>query len=383
MRGKKVRATIALAVVGAAIGIYALVSSAAPTLPVPNPIVMVHTESGGVVRDTPVPIGGVPIPIDVDNGSLLGILSPDIDVSVGLVALDENPAIVVPNIVVKRDLLAQLRHAPSPQLKLNARVVMYDVGNVKTLATIDYGFETPPGARIPPIVTAKLVGPITSGFVDPLKAKIETPGYSGPLKFNIRAQTSSFDGTFGLKFDPLPEAIAITEDPQDNGLQFIYDHTGATPDVRLDATADLKDLGSGRLRHIRTSIDRLPNHIQFTNTSSGSQTLIDYLAGADLGKPDVDADYRDTLPGGKVVTDANVKVSGLPSHLRATVDTKPASDGGTDIDGVTFNALDGGVIDAVEFVARNYTGDPGNVPQYDLGPEQFVSMATRRQGDGS
>ena len=61
-------AIYALVVVGAAIGIYALVSSAAPTVPAPDPIVMVHTESGGVVRDTPVPIGGVPVPIDVDNG---------------------------------------------------------------------------------------------------------------------------------------------------------------------------------------------------------------------------------------------------------------------------------------------------------------------------
>jgi hypothetical protein len=295
---------------------------------------MVHTESGGVVRDTPVPIGGVPVPIDVDNGSLLGILSPDIDVSVGLVALDENPAIVVPNIVVKRDLLAVLRTAPAPPLKINAKVVIEDPLNFKRVATVNYGFETPAGARIPPIVTAKLTGDITNGFIDPLKAKIESPGYSGPLKFNIDATTDTFQGTFALKFDPLPEAIAINMDPRPDGLDFTYDHSGPTPDVKLDATMDLKDVPSGRVRHIGASVERLPNHIQLSNTNTSTQTFVDYQSGSDLGKPDLEAAYRDTLGDGTVQTDANLKVSGLPSHMQGTINTRTGPNNTTDIDGV-------------------------------------------------
>ena len=47
-------------------------SSAAPVIPVPSPIIKVHTESGGVVRDRVIPLGGVPVPLDVDERLLGG-----------------------------------------------------------------------------------------------------------------------------------------------------------------------------------------------------------------------------------------------------------------------------------------------------------------------
>ena len=110
---------------------------------------LVHTESGGVVRDVPVLVGGVPTSIDVDGVAKNGLRTPDIDVSVGLVAVEELPeGVLVPNIVVKRNLLALLSNTPAPPLKLNARIVLTNAG-IAPLATIDYGFETPPGARMP------------------------------------------------------------------------------------------------------------------------------------------------------------------------------------------------------------------------------------------
>ncbi len=377
-------AIVALGVTLATITVTAFVphTSALPTVPVPDPIVIVHTESGGVVRDTPVPIGGVPIPIDVDNGSLLGVLSPDVDVSVGLVALDELPnSPLVPNIVVTRDATAVLRHAPAPPLKLNARIGITDVANLRKLATIDYGFETPAGTRMPPSVVAKLVGPATSGFVDPLKAKLQTPGYSGPLTFNLKAQTDDFKGSFALKFDPLPEAITINEDPGQDGLQFTYDHTGTTTDVKLEATADLT-AGDGTIRHIGANVERLPNHLQLTDTTTGDATAFEYQAGADLGKPDLEAAYRQTAADGTIVTDAGVRITGLPAHMRGTVDTKPGPGASTDIDGVAFDALDGGVIDAVDFRAQNFSGPGGSLPAEPDGPEQAVSVVSRTDTAG-
>ena len=53
------------------------------------------------------------------------------------------------------------------------------------------------------------------------------PGYSGPLKLKIRALTHDLDAKFALDFDALPEAIFISEDPREDGLDVLYEHTRA------------------------------------------------------------------------------------------------------------------------------------------------------------
>ena len=381
LRSRKWLALVVTALFGAIV-IYA-VSTAATAIPVPSPIVMVHTESGSVTRDIPVPVGGVPVPIDVDNGTLLGLLCPDVDVSVGLVSLPDLPNILVPSITIARDPLAVIRHAPSPPLKISARVVIINAATLSNLATVDYGYETPPGGKIPPIVKATLTGPLAGGFVDPLKARLESPGYRGPLKFNIKVTTPSLQDTFALKFDPLPETINITEAPRSDGLDFTYDHSGPTDDVKLDATADLRDPGSGELKHIGATVERLPNHLQASYTQTSAGTALEYFSGSDLGKPDIEATYRDTLGNGTIVNDGDARISGLPSHIKATIASRSNPDGTADIDGVNFGVLDGGQIDALDFEFKNFLTNPGNVPEYNLGSEQFVAMASKRQANGT
>ena len=177
----------------------------------------------------------------------------------------------------------------------------------------------------------------------------------------------------------------MIEDPRDDGLDLKYSDNGPppTPDVKLNATADVRDRGSGRKRHVGAVIERLPRSLTLSHTSGDTKTEFDYTAGSPLAKPDVEADYNDTLGNGTVIADANVKLSGLPSHVRGTVATRRTATGGTDVDGVRVEVLDGGQIDAVDFVARNWTGRAGNLPLYRLGPDHFVSMAIRRQTDGS
>ena len=110
------------AAVLAAGAIYALTAGAATPIPVPDAIVVVTTKSGNVTKTHLVPIGGAPIPIDVDGPTLLGVLEPDIDVSVGLVAIDELPGKpIVPNVVVTRNALAVTLNRPAPPLDFDAR----------------------------------------------------------------------------------------------------------------------------------------------------------------------------------------------------------------------------------------------------------------------
>ena len=381
-RGRVAVATLAVA--GVVLGV--LQASAAPTIPLPNPIVMVTTTSGDVVRHTPVPIGGAPVPIDVDNGGLLGIVATDVLVSVPVVDIRElahNHRIVVPQIVVARDPVAITRRAPAPPLKIDAKVQIRDAGNgLSELATITYGFETTGGTKTPPLVKASLLGPIESGFVDPLEGTIETPGYNGPLKFNVHAHTPDLDAVFGLNFDPLPEKIHFVEDPRADGLDFDYDHAGPNPDVQLDADATLTTLATGKRLDIGAKVDRLPGVLALDYTSTKTQTLVDYDARSTIGKPDLRATYRDTGGNGVVATDANVKVAGLPARMKGVIDMTPNDEGGADVTGADFRVLDGAQIDAVDFTVRNYVGTAA-FPIPLLGPDQFVAVSSRVLGDGT
>ncbi len=359
-------------------------SSAAPVIPVPSPIIKVHTESGGVVRDRVIPLGGVPVPLDVDERLLGGLLFPDVDVSVGLIAVDELPGKpIVPTVEIRRDPTAILRNAPAPPLKIEVTIELIDVGNLKHLATVTHGYNTPKGGLVPPVFRSKLVGPISGGFIDPLEAIVETPGYSAPLDINASVDTDAFKGKFGVSLDPLPERIHFIEDPRDDGLDFTYDHSGPHPDVKLHATADLTDPGSGDTRTIDATVERLPANIKLSSTTSEQGTDFEYTASSFLGKPDLEASYRNTQEDGTVLTDANVKIAGLPFHMKGTVAQDPNDAGGATIDAAAIDVLDGAQIDAVEFLARNYTGPAGPIPEPALRPEQYLDVATRVLPDGS
>ncbi|MGH2951070.1 MAG: hypothetical protein ACRDKX_03400, partial [Solirubrobacterales bacterium] len=372
--------SLALIVVLLLGALFALSANAAPVIPVPNPLVKVRTESGNVVRERVIPLGGVPVPIDVDERLVLGLLFPDVDVSVGLLAASELPGNpIVPTIRVDRDPVALLRNAPAPPLKIDFTIELNDAGNgFSDLADVTYGYETPPGGLVPPKFSSKLIGPIEGGFVDPLEALVETPGYAGPLKLNADVTTADFKGDFQVGLNPLPERIHFIEDPRDDGLDFAYDHRGAVPDVKLDAAFDLTDRVTDRVRHVDASVERLPQEIKLSNTNTDDRTFVEYEASGPVGKPDLEANYRDTQGNGNLVVDANVKVAGLPAHMEGEVGYA-----GEDLDSFDFRVLDGEEIESIDFLARNYLGDPGPVPEPALGPDQFVAVATRQMPDAS
>ncbi len=362
--------------------LWVATSSGAPVVPVPEPMVVVTTKSGNVVKTTKVLIGGIPVPIDVDGHDAL--LGADIDVSIGLVALEELPNVVVPNVVVRRNAQAQARGTKAPPLEITTRIVLHDLGSLSHLATIDYGFKTPPGAVMPPVVAAKLVGPVTGGFIDPLQAKIDTPGYGGPLDVDIKTLTKDLDASFALKFDPLPERVSISEDPRDDGLELVYDHAGGPdPDVAFDAATTLRDRGSGRTQRITAGVERLPRHLSLDYTGSDDRTAIDYVAQTARAKPDIEASYTDTAGDGDVATHADIELAGVPERVAADVATRGGSGGSREIDGAAFEVLSAGRIDQIDFEARNWATRPAGLPLYDAGPRQLVTMASRRDAGGA
>ncbi len=374
---------VALVAIG---GVTSIVDAErAVTIPLPVPLVKVRTQSGDVVRERLIPIGGVPVPLDVDEKKLLGLLWPDVDVSVGLLALDELPnSPLVPVVQIKRNALAVLRQAPAPPLKIDMTLQLLDVGaGFSNLATITYGYETTEGGLIPPNFRTKLVGPLAGGFIDPLEAIVETPGYSAPLKVNARVVTAGLDASFGVAANPMPERIRLVEDPRDDGLDFHLEHNGSIPDVKLDATADIRRLSDGRLRHVDAHVERLPQTLDLHHTSVGDHTDVDYSHNSTLKAPDLQAGYRDTKADGTIVMDADLRVAGLPNHMTGAVDMIPDDDGGAAIDKFDFKVLGNGEIESLDFLARNYTGADGPVPAPVLGPDQLVTAATRQMPDGS
>ena len=369
------------AAIVAAGAIYALTAGAAIPIPVPDAIVVVTTKSGTVTKTHLVPIGGAPIPIDVDGPTLLGVLEPDIDVSVGLVAIDELPGKpIVPNVVVTRNPLAVTLNRPAPPIDFDARVILRDAADaLRPFVTVHYGFETPPGARMPQTLSAKLVGPITSGFVDPLQAKIDSPGYSGPLKLKISALTHDLDAKFALDFDALPEAIFISEDPREDGLDVLYQHSAPVADVHLNATASLRNLTNNELLQVDGEIERLPQRIALSNTNTSTTTDVAYESSSTISNPDVSARYRDLDGDGGVVTDAKLDIAGLPPKMAGTITSVPNDDGGSDLDAVDFHVVEGQQIDSVDFEVRNFDG-PSPVPAPVLNPEQHIAFASRFVG---
>lgn len=382
-RGGRRRRLIVVPVLVAAVAgaaLMALTANATP-IPIPRLIVMVTTKSGDVVRTTPVLVGGVAVPIDVDDGGTLGLLKPDIDVSVPLIALDElrNGRIVVPQIEVKRDPLAIASNRPAPPLRIDAEIVIYDLANgLQPMARIVYGFETPRGAVMPPEVRAKLIGPLRSGFIDPLDVVLETPGYEGPLKFNVSAKAGDVDASFGLRFDPLPQRVHVVEDPREDGLDVRYEHSGAPSAVKLDADAVLRR-GDGTRLEAGGLVDGLPSRLDLAYTRAAGRTDVAVSRAAAETDPDLELRLRQLTATGATAIDAEVEVGGLPEHLTGSI-----AEVGGDVDAVRFAVPGGGDVGSLQFRARNWLGGaPAGLPEPRLEPDQYVAIGSRRLADGA
>lgn len=373
----------ALALAG---GLY--VSHAAEPVPIPAPTVTVTTQSGSVNKTVTIPMGGLPTAIDVDAA---GSATPDVDVSVAMIAAEELPGTpVVPTISVVRNLRALRNHTPAPPLRIDFRIDVVDAANdLAPIASVTYGYETPAGGRVPASFKTKLLGEITGAFIDPLEVAIETPGYEAPLTLNARAKTGTLDADFRVSYDPIPSRVHFVEDPRPEGdpagqgLNFKYDHEGGVEDVDLTGTARLAMAPDWSVRDIAVGVERLPRAIEldYAKLGGGDATIV-YTASNAARKPDVDATYRETSKDGVLETDVSMLVAGLPAAMRADL-RGTESDGEVTLDSADFRVTDGGQVDAVDFVARNWAGDPGTVPVVDARPGQYIAYASRIAGDGS
>ena len=63
--------------------------------------------------------------------------------------------------------------------------------------------------------------------------------------------------------------------------------------------------------------------------------------------------------------------------MHGAIDTSPNGDGGSDVAARLRRARRRRQIDAVDFIVRNYVGTAGRVPELELGPDQFVAVASR------
>ena len=268
-------------------------------------------------------------------------------------------------------------------------MILRDAGNgFEQIAEIDYGFTTPGGAKMPQSVAAKLVGSIEGGFVDPLQAKLAVPGYGGPLDFHVSVLTDELDAKFALGFDSMPESVFFSQQSRTDGLDASYSHTASVADVHLDAQATLIDRLTDDKQEIGANIERLPQLITLSTTKTktgpyAGSTAVAYDSSSALSWPDVYARYRNTTADGQI-TDADLRIAGLPFHLRGWIDTTTTATG-TDIDEVDFKVVDdvdanttgNSQIDALDFTARNYSACSGSFLP-DLGGEQWVAFASRR-----
>jgi len=385
-----------LLVVGALVALVVSLSARAEPVPVPYPLVKVTTKSGSVQRVTYVPIGHVPVAIDVDDGGTAGMLKPDIDVSVGAISVEDLPQgkLVVPSFSVTRNQLALLQGRPAPPLELSAEIAIVDAASIlgpplpnlppDRIATIDVGFSTPAGGRAPPRLTMKLTGPIQEGFTNPLQARVETPGYEAPLDLHAFVRTKTLEADFVLAFDPMPPRIEFTEDPRPDGLDFFAKIDGDL-DVDLRGTAVLKNFAKKTHKEIGARIERLPRTVELHHTTTSKQTFAEYRYTSPLGKPDLEATYREYELDGPLITDAMVRAGGLPPAMSALLDYVPG-DGEEErsIDHVKAQVLDGEQIDVLDVAARNFAGPEDPLPEAPAaGPRQQIEAAVRLMPDGS
>ena len=292
--------------------------------------------------------------------------------------------IVVPNIAFKRNALAVALNRPAPPVDVDVRVQILDAIHLEEIANVTYGYATPAGERMPDLVRSTLLGPLQSGFTDPLEARIETPGYHGALDIEAHVETEGADVDLDFGFDPIPAKVHVIEDPRDDGMDVFYDHVSPEPDVALDAAIELTSKPSGEKRRVTAQVERVPAELSLKQTDRDGITTIDYAARRpEGGKPDIEATYRETLGDGTTKLDATVRAAGLPEGLHGVITTVPGEEPESrDVDKVDFEVLGGEEISALDFLARNWSGDPGPIPQPWLGPDQFVAVHQRVLGNG-
>ncbi|HEY1274806.1 MAG TPA: hypothetical protein VGF25_07840 [Thermoleophilaceae bacterium] len=360
--------------------IFALSADAATVVPVPASVVKVHTVSGTVVRDREITLGAGPVAIDVDGRTEAGEQLPDVDVSVAIVReSDARP--LVPTVEVNRNATAEARGAPAPPLEISLTMDLLDAAdNFQKFATVTYGYETPDDGAAPPRFKTRLLGPLAGGFIDPLDAVVETPGYSAPLTVKAAVDSATFDGTFEAGLAPLPERVHLVEDPRADGIDVAWDHERDIPDVAFDGRFDVTRADTGRRLQIDASVARLPRHLDLHTTATDQRTAFDYAYQSGTGKPDIDATYRDTEANGTIVADADVKASGLPERFGGELRYAPGPGGRPALDAVALDAP-AGEVDTLDLLARNFAGDPDPVPGD--GPDQRFTLATRTQVGGS
>ena len=377
----------------AAVLLAATAAAPAHANPLQPLLVDVHTTSldadgDPVVKTTPVPIVSdigvgdllrAGIDVDGDGG---GLLNPRHDIEVGVSPINlaqtlQTGQLVVPTIRIARSDAAIRTGRRSPPLRVDVEI------RLGSLLRVVYGYDTGPGGRIPPLVDAKLTGPLLSGFTNPLSAELSSPGYEAPLTINLQARTGATDASFATRFEPLPPQLTIVHDPREDGLDDHFDSAGFNRDVKLAAQATLGNLDSGDTTYIDAQIEHLPPLLDVGQTVGELSTRIDYDHVAAVRKPDVSATLRRTNTGGQVTSNARFAVAGVPAHMTGGIESELDADGREKLKKVDFAVEGADQIDQVDFAVRNFDGAEEPLPAAVVGADQSVQVAGRRLADGT
>ena len=216
------------------------------------------------------PVGVVPLPMPVDvNGDLL----PDVTVALGLVNVDglfdyppDVDNIIAPNLEINRLLPGvPLTHA-APPLRINAKITVLDVGGTSAPLHLRLGYDTGTGGSIPP--KFKLVADGLTSFFNPVRARVEAPGYEGPLSVIAGIEQGGTRADADLRFLPLPTGLQFAYGSDDAGQHIGVSHAGAVGSLAADKEVDLQaavKIASGADRStIDARIDRLPPDVDVT-----------------------------------------------------------------------------------------------------------------------
>ena len=352
-------------------------------VPVPLPVYEIEAVSGGhraTLLGLPIaPLGavGVPIPVDV-NGDLL----PDVTVAVNLVnvagLLDGpgNEPLLAPAVEINRLLPGLPLFPVNPDLKINVKLTVLDVGSTEPPLILRLGYETGPGGSIPG--QFKVVAGGLTSFFNPVEALVEAPGYEGPLSLVAGFEQGTSRTDADLRFDPLPTGLAFSYGSDDAGEHLGVDHLGAPGATAVDREVDLAAAvtsanGADRTR-VDARIDRLPRSMDAV-IAPGADGVggFDYEADADGRLPDVRLDLSDVPASGPPLV-ARLDIEGLPPELHAAwslADDEPTA--------VRIDAPQR-PIGAVEARVANFLGAPTELPAYLPTTQQFVDVRQPRRG---
>ncbi len=335
-----------LALVGLIAGQF---MTAAPASAVPVPVLVYQVEStsnGHQASLLNLPIGqpGVlqaPTPVDID-----GDLIPDVTVAVNLVNVDGaflNPPqigqVLAPNIQINRLITAPLLTPNTPNLKIQVKLTVKDVGGSNPDMNFRFGYDTGPGGSIPQYWKATVAG--LDKMFNPIQAVIDTTGqqlglhpgisdfrlgaiaapYQGPLSIIAGFDQGTTKADFALNYRPFPNAVQVNYGTDNAGQHITYAHG---VDSEVDLTSNLNLTTSTGTTNGVVRIDRLPRAMAIDLNQTATGGSIDYRSRPNSRLPDLQANLVTTTVG-KPPLVARADVEQLPAVMHGEWDMNSAA----------------------------------------------------------